>query len=204
MAKGSVWIRIAAAIAPIALLVAGASARAEDKPKPDDLVNNPPYENWSSFPVGTSVSQKETIQLNDGTTVAIDIVSKLLQKTKESVVVETSMGEAGASAKTGDAAASTTTTTFPAKVKMSQVNSPADASLSVTEGTEAFSYLGKTVTAEWTSAVARNGDEVTEDKMWTLKDVPGGILRQTIVKKKGGQVVSSSTTELVTVKPGAS
>lgn len=203
MRKGSSWLRLAVVLAPVAWLCAAQPAASADKPKPDEMVNNPPYENWSQFPVGTSVTQKETIKLDDGSTVAIDIVSKLVSRTKEQVVVETTMGEAGAGASTGVAGDSKTTTTFPAKVKMSQTDSPASAGTSVTEGTEAVAYQGKSASAEWTDVVTQNGNETTDEKIWTLKDVPGGIVRRTLVKKKDGQVTSSSTLDLVEVKPGA-
>ncbi|HZR84237.1 MAG TPA: hypothetical protein VFD92_24275 [Candidatus Binatia bacterium] len=203
MGKGSLWVRAAAAVASLALSAVAQPGFAADKPKPDEMVNNPPFQNWSGFPVGTAITQKETVKLNDGTTVAIDTTSKLVKKDKDSVVVETTMGEAGAAAQTGMAGESKTTTTFPAKVKMSQTDTPASAGTSVTEGTESIDYQGKTVTAEWTNAVIQNGDETTEEKIWTLKDIPGGIVRRTIVQKKGGQIVSSSVLELVTVKPGA-
>jgi hypothetical protein len=203
MRKGSLRVRVTAMLAPLALVISAHAASAADKPAPEEMVNNPPFENWSAFPVGTTVTQKETVKLNDGSTVAIDVSSKLVKRDKDAVVVETTMGEAGAAASTGMAGSSTTVTTFPAKVRMSQANSPAVAGTSVTEGTEAVDYKGKTVTAEWTNAVVQNGDETTEEKIWTLKDVPGGIVRRTIVKKKGGEIVSSSTLELVEVKPGA-
>src|SRR5262249_2923966 len=114
MGKGSLWVRAAAAAASLALSAVAQPGFAEDKPKPDEMVNNPPYENWAEFPVGTSITQKETVKLNDGTTVAIDTTSKLVKKDKESVVVETTMGEAGGAAQTGMAAGSKTTETFPA------------------------------------------------------------------------------------------
>ena len=203
MGKGSAVVRIAAAIAVLALFAFAPPASAADEPKPDAMVNNPPFENWSSFPVGTAVTQRETVQLNDGTKVAVDIISKLVKKSKESVVVETTMAEVGGNTSSGVAGATSTTATYPAQVKMSQVDTPAAASNTVTEGTDAVAFQGKTATAEWTNVVTRVGDEVTEEKIWTLKDIPDGIFRRTIVKKKDGEVTSSSTLELVDVKPGA-
>ena len=203
MRKGSSWLRVAVVVAPVFLLCAAPPSQSADKPKPDEMVNNPPYENWSQFPVGTTVTQKETVKLDDGSTVAIDIVSKLVSRTKEQVVVETTMGEAGAGKSEGVAGDSKTVSTFPAKVKMSKYDTPQSAGTTVTEGTEAVAYQGKSATAEWTDVVTQNGNETSDTKEWTLKDVPGGLVRRTTVKKKDGQVTSSSTLELVEVKPGA-
>ena len=190
-------VRFIAIVAPLALI------GATDKPQPGEMVNNPPYANWSAFPAGTSVTQRETISVADGTTVAVDITSKLVSRTKDAVVVETTMGEVGGGGGTGEAAATKTVETFPSKVKMSQAQTPETAGTAVTEGTEALAYQGKSVDTEWVSVVTRSGDTVTEEKVWTLKDVPGGIVRRTIVKKKGDAVVSSSQLEIVEVKPGA-
>lgn len=194
--------RIAVAIAPFVLVAAGLAAAA-DKPKADEMVNNPPYANWSAFPVGTSVTQHETVKLDDGSTVAVAITSKLLERTKEKVVVETTMGDAGAAAGAAAVGGSTTVTTFPAMVKMSAAQTPETQMKSVTEGTEAIEWKGKKYDTEWVEAVTQNGDETTTQKVWTVKDLPGGLLRQTIVKKKGGKVVSESELSLVEVKAGS-
>ena len=106
------------------------------------------------------------------------------------------MTEAGASGgSTGMAERTKTVTTFPAKVKMSQVDTPADASVSVTEGSEEVEVKGKKVTSEWVQAVTHNGDEVTTEKVWTARDIPGGLIKRTVTRKKGDTVVSDSTLE---------
>ena len=58
---------------------------------------------------------------------------------------------------------------------------------------------GKMVETEWVEATATNGDETVVEKVWTAQDVPGGIVKQTITKKKAGKVASQSALELVTV-----
>jgi hypothetical protein len=195
-------VRIAATVAPLLWLHAAAVCAA-DKPKPDDMVNDPPFASWSRFPVGTSVTQQETVKLDDGSTVAVSITSKLLEKTKDKVVVETSMGDAGAGAGAALVGGSTTTTTYPAMVKMSAAQTPDVAMKSVTQGTEAIEWKGKTYTTEWVEAVSQNGDETTTEKMWTVDDVPGGMLKETIVKKKGDKVVSDSQLNVVDFKSGS-
>ena len=93
-----------------------------------------------------------------------------------------------------------TLTTFPAKVKMNQVDTPADASITVTEGAEEIDVKGKKVSSEWVQAVTSNGDEVTTEKVWTARDIPGGLVKRTMTRKKGDTVTSVSVLELVEYK----
>jgi hypothetical protein len=184
---------LAAVIAPLAV------SAAEPQPKPDEMVNNPPFAHWSSFAPGTTVTQKETVSLSDGSKVEQVITAKLLEKTKEHVVVETTVNVTGG----GVVEKATTATTYPAKVKMSQADTPDSAMESITEGKEEVDVKGKKVTAEWVEAVTKNGDEVSTTKVWTAQDIPGGIIKQTLVRKKGDKVLSESVLELVEFKAGS-
>jgi hypothetical protein len=190
-----------------ALLVLAASAAiAADRPKPGDMVNNPPYGHWSQFPVGTSVTTKEVVTLADGNTVETLITSKLVTKTKDRLTVETLVTAADASKHAGLAEQTKTLTDYPAKVKFERTHSPDSAGYSVTEGKEVVDVQGKQVEAEWVEATTTNGDETTVEKIWTAQDVPGGIVKQTMVKKKGAKVSSQSAMQLVNVstKPAKS
>jgi hypothetical protein len=167
------------------------SAQAAD-PKPGDVVNDPPFAHWSMFAPGTTVTQKETVTLADGAKLVTTKTQKLVEKTADKVVVEMTI------ATSGDALeeSTVTRTTYPAKLKFSEVNSPPDEA-SVKEGKEAVELKGKKVDAEWYEAVTKCGAEVTTDKAWTARDVPGGIIKETIVRKKGDQVLSESLLEVV-------
>jgi len=190
-----------------ALLVLAASAAiAAERPKPGDMVNNPPYAHWSQFPVGTSVTTKEVVTLADGNTVETLITSKLVTKTKDRLTVETLVTAADESKHAGLAAQTKTLTDYPAKVKFERTHSPDSAGYSVTEGKEVVDVQGKQVEAEWVEATTTNGDETTVEKIWTAQDVPGGIVKQTMVKKKGAKVSSQSAMQLVNVstKPAKS
>ncbi len=61
---------------------------------------------------------------------------------------------------------------------------------------------GKEVATEWIEATATNGDETVVEKTWAAQDVPGGIVKQTITKKKAGKVVTQSTLDVVAVQTG--
>ena len=173
-------------------------AEAAPPPKPGDLVNNPPFAHWSQFAVGTTVTQKEVVTLASGGTAENVIASKLVSKSKEKVTVETVVTAGGAGSQAGAVEQTKTLTDFPAKVKFEGANSPAEAGYSVTEGKELVDVKGKQVEAEWVEATATNGDETVVEKVWTAKEIPGGIVKQTLTRKKGASVASQS--ELVIVE----
>lgn len=170
-----------------------AADKGQAPPKPDDMVNNPPYANWSAFPVGTSVTTREVVTLKDGSTVTQTLTSKLVEKTKTNVLVETTVADAGG----GISDTSKSVTAFPAKVKLSDVQTPSSGVTSVTEGKDEITFKGKKIDAEWVEATTTNGDEVSVQKIWTARDVPGGIVKQTLTHKQGGKVQSDSVLELV-------
>jgi hypothetical protein len=195
------------ALAALLVLVSTTAVLAQpaERPKPGDMVNNPPYAHWSQFPVGTSVTTKEIVTLADGNTVETLVTSKLVAKSKDRLTVETVVTAADASKQAGAAEQTKTVTDYPAKVKFEHTHSPDSAGYSVTEGKEIVDVKGKQVEAEWVEATTTNGDETTVEKIWTAQDVPGGIVKQTMVKKKGGKVSSQSAMQLVNVstKPAA-
>lgn len=188
-----VGLLLVAVISPLLLLAA------TEKPKPDEIVNNPPFAHWSSFTVGTSVTQKETVSLPDGSKVEQTITAKLVEKTKDKVAVETTIKGAGG----GVVESQTTTTVYPAKVKMRDVDTPAAEAGSVTEGKEEVEVKGKKAIAEWVEVTTQRGDEVAVEKIWTAQDIPGGIIKRTLTRKKGDKVISDSVLELVEFKSGS-
>jgi len=170
-----------------------------DKPKPGDMVDNPPYVHWSQFAVGTSVKTKEVVTLANGSVEEVVTTAKLVAKAKDHVTVETVV-TGGEAAKQTDALEQTKTVTdFPAKVKFERTHTPPEAGYSVTEGKEVVEVKGKMVETEWVEATATNGDETVVEKVWTAQDVPGGIVKQTITKKKGDKVKSQSALDLVEI-----
>jgi hypothetical protein len=191
------------AVLVAALLLPFVVIGAEPKPKSDEIVNNPPFAHWSAFPKGTTVTQREVVKLADGNTIQHDITATLLEKSKEKVVVETAVKVTGRGPEENMADQQTTVTTYPAKVKMSAADTPATALQSISEGKEKVEVKGRKVEAEWVEAIDQRGDEVTIDKVWTARDIPGGIIKRTIVKKRGDKVMSESTLEMVEYKAGS-
>ena len=93
-----------------------------------------------------------------------------------------------------------TFTTFPATVRMERTPHPGPRWMSFTEGEEEVAVRGKKVTAHWVEAVTKNGDEVATRKVWSAREVPGGTVKETMVRKKGDQVLSDSVLEVVRIK----
>lgn len=176
-------------------VVALSAAAVAAEPKPADMVNNPPFANWSAFDVGTTVTRKEVVEIADGSKVEVTQTSKLVEKTKDAVVVETTFVGSGA----GAAETSKTVTSFPAKVKRSDVDTPDGGNTSVTEGKEQVDLKGKKVDTEWVEATTKSGDLTVVQKVWTAKDVPGGIVRQTFERTYDGRRISASSLDIVAI-----
>lgn len=137
--------------------------------------------------------------LADGSVEKVVATSKLLSKDKDHLMVETVVAGADATKGAGAAEETRTVTDFPAKVKFERTHTPPSAGYSVTEGKEVLDVNGKQAEAEWVEATSTNGDETVVEKVWTVQDVPGGIVKQTVVKKKAGKIVSQSSQSLVKV-----
>ncbi|HTF33714.1 MAG TPA: hypothetical protein VK714_08440 [Myxococcota bacterium] len=169
-------------------------------PKPGDVVTNPAYSQWAHFAVGTSVTQKEAVTLADGTIVESLMTAKLVSKNKHKLTVETTVAAFDAAKRVGAADETKTLTTYPAKVKFEDIHTPESGGYSVTVGKEAVDVKGKMIDAEWVEASTTNSDGTVTEKDWYAVDIPGGLVKQTVTKKKGTQVTSQSTLEVVDLK----
>jgi len=185
----------------VALIVglAGAAAAQSATPGPDEMVVNPPFASWSQFKPGTTVTQKEVVSLPDGRKLEQVITYKLLQRNKARVLVESSVKDTLA----GNVDTARTVNSYPAKVRMSEVSTPPGPDASVTEGKEDMTVKGRKLAVEWVEAVTKSGDEVWTEKMWTAREIPGGIVKQTLVHKRGDKVITESVLEMVDFKPGS-
>ncbi|MGO8968140.1 MAG: hypothetical protein ACLQDQ_01025 [Myxococcaceae bacterium] len=154
-------------------------------------MNNPPFAHWAQFKPGASVSLKEVTTLPDGSVGVSNITSKLLSKTKKSVRVETVVSTSG----NGPFAAATettrTVTEFPATVQYEDAQSLDTTTYSINEGKEVVAVKGKQFDTEWVESSEKIGDEVTVEKLWTVQEVPGGIVRRTVTRKKRDETVTA-------------
>lgn len=154
------------------------------KPGQDGVVANGAYEYWAKFPIGTSTTQEEEITLYDGKQIHRTIVTNLVSRTNEQLKLSYAVTEK--------------TTSFvdvPATLPATAV-ARVDTN-SMTQGQEAISVQDQSVSSEWVRAVSLVDDMTTERTVWTSRDVPGGVVKETVIKKKGNEIVSSSTLKLV-------
>jgi len=91
---------------------------------------------------------------------------------------------------------------YPPTIRMDQV-SASSPDAAVTEGKEELVVKGKKIATEWVEAVTKSGDDVWREKTWTAQEIPGGIIKETLVHERGGKVVSESILELVDFKLGS-
>jgi len=196
MAFGRVGVVVAGALI---VGLAGPAGAQSGKPGPDEMIINPPFANWAQFKPGTTVTQREVVSMPDGRKLEQTITHKLVQKNKERVVVETIVKDKMA----GTEESTRETKVYPAKVKMSEVNTESGPDVAVTEGKEEMTLKGKKLAVEWVEAVTKSGDDVWTEKMWTAREIPGGIVKQTLVHKRGDKVLTESVLEMIDFKPGS-
>jgi hypothetical protein len=165
-------------------------------PAPHELVNNPAFAHWAGFKRGTTVFKKQTVILSDGRKIEHEITVRLAEKTRDKVVIETTISP------TMDSMVSSTRTftTFPAKVRLERAQTPRSSLDSFAEGEELMTVAGRNVNAHWVEAATRAGDETSTRKVWSAREVPGGVVKETIVRKKGDQVLSDSILQIVRIK----
>jgi hypothetical protein len=200
MRFGFVALVLVLALAGAAQAQQAASGGEPAKPKPGDIVTNPAYAHWAHFKVGTTITQKEAVTLADGTVVESIHTVKLVSKNKDRLAIESTVVAADAGKRSGAAEEAKTRTTYPAKVKFEDIHSADSGGYSVTVGKEAIDVKGKMVDAEWVEATNTNSDGTVTEKDWYAIDIPGGLVKQTVTKKRGSQVTSQSTLETVDVK----
>ncbi len=200
-AKGA----IDAVLPPGQTAAEGEAAKPATAPKPGDMVENPPFALWSPFAVGTSITTKELVTFSDGSVAAPTVTSKLVSKSADKVTVETVVTADAASKRAGVAEQTKTLTDYPAKVKYADLGTAAEASASVTEGKELVKVKGKEFEAAWVETTSTKDGETIVEKVWTATDIPGGMVKKTTTRKKGSEVIGTSTVELVeySAKPDA-
>src|SRR5262245_20396119 len=191
--------RVVAAAGTLIVGLACSVGAQSARPGPDEMVDNPPFANWAQFKPGTLVMQKEVVSMPDGRKLEQLITYKLVQKNKGQVVVESTVKD-----KTAGATENTRTlNTYPARVKMRDVSTETGPDVSLTEGKEEMTVKGRKLAVEWVEAVTGNGDVLWTEKVRTAREIPGGIVKQTVVHKRGDQLVSESVLEMIDFKPGS-
>src|SRR5262249_10307518 len=128
-----------------------------------------------------------------------DVTYKLVSVSPDKVVVETVVVDHEL---LSQIEAAPTKITYPAKVKRAHVEGARE-QLKVKEGKEDVEALGKTYKCEWYETPRTPGDgEVVTRKRWIAAEVPGGIVKEVTVTKKGDQVIAETTTTATEMKAG--
>ena len=182
-----------------------ATARAGDA---DDLVTNPRYKGWAEFKPGATLTHKEKTRFPAGSPQGKyypegvderDVTYKLISVNPDKVVVETVVLDYEL---LSQVEAAPTRIIYPAKVKRAYVEEARE-QLKVKEGKEDVEIQGKTYKCEWYETTRMTGDgEVMTRKRWIAAEVPGGILKEVTVTKKGDQVIAETTTTVLEMKAG--
>ena len=177
-----------------------ATARADDA---DDLVTNPRYKGWADFKPGATVTHKELTRFPAGSPEGKyfprgvderDVRYKLVSLTPDRAVVETVVLDYEL---LSQVEAAPTRIIYPAKVKRAYVEE-AHEHLKVKEGKEDVEVLGKTYKCEWYETTRMTADgEVATRKRWIAAEVPGGIVKEVSVTKKGNQVIAETMTTVL-------
>jgi hypothetical protein len=182
-----------------------ATARAADT---DDLVTNPRYKGWADFKPGATVTHKEKTRFPAGSPQGKyypegvderDVTYKLVSVSPDKAVIETVVLDYELLSRVE---AAPTRIIYPAKVKRAYVEE-AHEQLKVKDGKEDVEALGKTYKCNWyeTTRMTADGETVTR-KRWIASEVPGGIVKEVTVTKKGDQVVAETTTTVLQMKAG--
>ena len=182
-----------------------ATARAGDA---DDLVANPRYKGWAEFKPGATLTHKEKTRFPAGSPQGKyypegvderDVTYKLVSVSPDKAVVETVVLDYGL---LSQVEAAPTRIIYPAKVKRAYVEEARE-HLNVKEGKEDLEVLGKTYKCEWYETTRTTADgEVVTRKRWIAAEVPGGIVKEVTVTKKGDQVIAETTTTVTEMKAG--
>jgi len=180
-----------------------ATARGADA---DDLVTNPRYKGWANFKPGATITHKEKTRFPTGSPSGKyypdgvderDISYKLVSVTPEKIVVETVVTDYEL---LSQVEAAPTRIIYPAKVKRAYVEE-AHEQLKVKEGKEDVEALGKTYKCEWYETTRTTADgEVVTRKRWIAAEIPGGIVKELTVTRRGNQVIAETTTTVLQAK----
>ena len=169
----------------------------------DEMVTNPPFKHWSAFKVGATVTQKEKVRFAKDLDEADyypnavhekDVTYTLLEVTPQKVVVQSTVTDYGVGSMIELAS---TKIIYPAEVVKEHVATSKSDIESFKEGDEDVKLLGKTIKCHWVDLMDKEGDESIQHKMWSSDEVPGGIVKDVKITKKGDKIVSESEIEVV-------
>jgi hypothetical protein len=176
-----------------AVMLAG-PATPEPKAKAGEMIDNPEYANWAQFKVGSFTTTKTT-SLAGGQKSVFLRTETIKNISKDKIVIETLMEMVGL-----DQKIPLQTREIPAKIAKpkepktptTQPKNKPDAKSN--EGDEVITVDGQKFKTHWIESQTKMGGIVTKMKVWSSKDVPGGVVKMTT--STTGQFESTSETTL--------
>jgi len=187
---------------PLLLGLAALGAQEGAKGK-EGAADNPIYKHWSAFKPGATVTRREKIkfapdshegQLYPGNTLVKDTTLKLLEVTPKRAVVQLTEAEHG---RGYVREAAPIKLIYFARVKKGLGTRKESFARHKEEDVE-VTVRGKTYKATLVDTTHRQGDMTRSQKIWLSDEIPGGILKDVKIQKKGDHTVSESTLEVLT------
>jgi hypothetical protein len=191
------WTKTCGFLGLVCALALAASASAQD----DEMVANPKYKFWASHKAGTTATYQEVTKFTGGNKDTVPggkeektIVYKLLNVSKEKVVVQTTVTEEEG---LGLVEQAPTKHIFFAKVKKSTLSALLD-EFGAKEAEEETVKVGKDeIKCKVLSGVQKKDDAVITYKLYYSDSVPGGVVKRTRFSKSGEKFGAETTISLV-------
>ncbi len=168
----------------LAVLLGLTGAAAGDPQAGTPTVDNPQYEMWSGWRVGTSVTVRTELVAKGGVQQTTKVTHTLKKVSPELAVVEvTAVGESGGVA----TPVPPYSMDIPAKLPKPDVTPKGTKPKSKqTSGRETLTVAGKKLSCEWFEIVLDGG---TTMKTWMCNDVPGQLVKS-VMSHPGGSSTS--------------
>jgi hypothetical protein len=182
-------------------------------PAADETVDNPAFQTWSKFKPGATVVLKRVVKnTSPDNPNVIDVTAhppveseewityKLLAASKESVTVERSVKEVEGGNLVEYPG---TKITYPAKIAKKHIaaTTPKDKLEEFEEVEATVKVAGRTIKTQVYKSVIKIGGELSIAKVWTSDEIPGGIVKDVVIKKQGDKAMYESVTELAEFHP---
>lgn len=168
----------------------------------DEMIPNPVYKHWANFKIGASVTRREKVkfsadspegQIYHERTLVKDIVYKLIETTPEKAVVEVIDVEHGRGYVQESAPFKIT---YFAKIKKG-LGTPKDAFDQHKQEDVDVEWNGKNYKATMVATSHKVGGITRSQKIWLSDEIPGGIIKDIKTQKKGDDLISESTLEVI-------
>jgi hypothetical protein len=157
----------------------------------DDMIDNPAYQSWAKFKVGTWVEyQTDSEAMGNKNTIITTQTLKTLTPDTATIVIQSSMTVGG---KKMDMPPQTQEIT--SKIKRPPAPPAAGDAPKTEQGTEDVQVDGKTYSCKWTEVTSEQNGMKTTSKTWSSDDVPGSIVK--IQSSTTGSMTATNTMALV-------